>query len=161
MSPDTESCRAQLRDLLLPLKTKLHWYRAIDGHKYDIARLVSTFDLIHCVVLRNMPTGESDERARKKCIDRLMVELEQFGVDLVIFESRTPKLDNWDQKQINYLRTSKTLGMPVVARHIPGASEPMLWISDASAGAIGDFELYNQRQWRELLESQLYVVFAT
>ncbi len=116
---------------------------------------------MYLVVARNMPEGEKHERARMKCLDLLASEATQFEVTDAVFEARTNGLDNGDLRQLNYLRTSKSLPFVFSARHVPGRLEPLLWPSDAICGAIGDRELYNDRRWWDRIEPMTHLVFAT
>jgi hypothetical protein len=158
---DLDDYRAALVSLLPPRAKKVHWYQAVDAHREEIMDLLAGFDAMYLVVARNMIEGEKPERARMKCIDVMASEAAQFGVTQAIFESRTTGLDNGDLKQLNFLRSSKSLPSAFPAQHVAGALEPMLWPSDAICGAIGDRELYNDRRWWDRVEAMTHLTFAT
>ena len=88
----------EMRDALVRLKpkaqTKLHWYDAIRPLRLKTMIAIASFDVDHVVVEHGTPAGESPERSRRYCIERLMHELQGFEVSQVVFESRgQPMID--------------------------------------------------------------------
>lgn len=152
-----DSYREVMRDLLLPNKTKVHWYGAVDAHKRDIVASISALEVMHCVVTHDRMSRESSERARSKCLELLAFELQNFDINSAVFESRSAALDRKDLSLLNFLRSSQTISTAFKGTHVPGRDEPMLWIADAICGAVGDsWEV--DATYRTVLNHQLHVV---
>ncbi|MEN9620733.1 MAG: hypothetical protein RL499_926 [Actinomycetota bacterium] len=153
--------RTSLLSHLAPGQEKLHWYGMPEVSRNVIIDAVSGLEVMFCVVARNMPAGEADERARRKCLELLAVELEAFGVTEAVFESRQSTLDHRDRSYLDRLRSMKAPGASVRISHVTGKAEPLLWVADVVAGAFGDYALYNERKWRDVILQKLYSVYST
>lgn len=158
---EIEEYRTSLRAHLPPEAEKFHWYGSVDAARTAVIDTVSQLEVLFCVVARNMSEGEGDERARKKCLERLAVELESFDVFEAQLESRQSALDHRDRSHLERLRRNKAPGSLLRIGHTEGRSEPLLWVADVVAGAFGDYAMYNERRWRDAIEPKLYAVFAT
>jgi hypothetical protein len=88
------------------------------------------------VVVRCLPTAKDHpERRRRKCLERLLIELEILGVTAAVLESRGTHQDSLDMKMLGHLRTQHTVSR-IRLHHRTGPSDPMLWVPDACCGAI-------------------------
>ncbi len=152
--------RAAMLDLLPPNRAKVRWYGSVDAQKLAITETIAGLEVMHCTVVRVMDDGESSKRARAKCIETLAFELMKFDVDRAIFESRTTGQDNDDLKTLNYLRLTQVAPSAFRALHVAGAQEPLLWMSDAVAGAVGDRELLGLGEYASALAHQLNEIRA-
>ena len=128
--------RDRMQALLLPGQVKVHWRDESERRRAQIVGAVAGLSLEHVVVVRSGATGERPERRRRKCMERLLYELEQRGVDDVVLESRGPDDDQRDVEMVNALRGQKRLSPQVRLSHRVGRNEPMLWIPDAVCGAV-------------------------
>lgn len=135
---DVTDYRRAMAELLPEGQKKVRWYNSVDPLKKSVMSTIAAFDVMHCVVTRQMTANEEPEQARKKCLTMLAYEISTFDVADAIFEARSPKLDNDDIKMLNYLRTSKTIPHAFTGTHRPGRDEPMLWIPDAICGAVAE-----------------------
>lgn len=130
------SVREQVSALRLPGQVKLHWRDEAEGRRLTIAQFVSSCSLRHVVVVRSGRSNDRSERRRRKCLERLLYELELRGVAEVLLESRGPADDRRDIQMVNALRGQKYLTASMRLRHAVGRSEPLLWIPDAVCGAV-------------------------
>ena len=133
---DEDEVRRQLQRLRLPGQVKLHWRDESERRRTSISRAVAGLDLQHLVVVRCGADLERTERRRRKCLERLLYELEAQTVTEVVLESRGGSDDRRDIQMLNALRGQKRLGAAIRLTHVVGRSEPMLWIPDAVCGAI-------------------------
>jgi len=76
------------------------------------------------------------ERARRRCLERLLLELENAGVAEVVIESRAPSQNHSDLLMIMALRKSRTISKAITVNWRPSHQEPLLWAADAVVGAI-------------------------
>ncbi|MFC8044352.1 hypothetical protein [Nocardia sp. NPDC057353] len=136
---DPASCEP-MRDLLRALlpkgKIRLHWRDEDDSLRVRIADAVADLDLTALVVVGQGYAARRQERARRVCMERLFFELENMGTSAITLESRTPSLNAKDLAMVAGLRGQGSLKGVRVAFGLSSA-EPMLWIPDAVAGAVG------------------------
>lgn len=116
---------------------KLHWRDMGDEKRMESVNAISAFDAMHIVIAAVRITGCKPERARRKCLERLLPILEQAGVERFALESRNR---NEDDKDIRCWQSMRSKGMIETIRiaHAKGSSNPMLWIPDQVLGAYGD-----------------------
>ncbi|MGO1627191.1 MULTISPECIES: hypothetical protein [unclassified Microbacterium] len=77
------------------------------------------------------------ERARRKCMIHLLHALFELGVSHVWAERRTPSLNQRDLQLINALRSQHAIPDKLHVDFTHPDQEPMLWLPDIVAGAIG------------------------
>ncbi|MBQ9043968.1 MAG: hypothetical protein IJ111_14285 [Eggerthellaceae bacterium] len=77
------------------------------------------------------------ERARHKCLTRILPLLESRGVELFVLESRGKALDKRDVKLLDGLKGSRIVST-IRLEHVRGSDEPRLWVADQVLGAYGD-----------------------
>jgi hypothetical protein len=128
--------REMLRSLRYRRQPRLHWHAEEDPRKTKIAESIGALALPATVVI-GMPLAKSkQERARAKCMQTLLPELEAQGVTQVWLEARTPSLIRRDMRLVDALRSQRLITPAIrVDTALPG-DEPMLWLPDAVAGAV-------------------------
>jgi hypothetical protein len=99
----------------------------------DVVRRVAAPATAH--VCPAVPAGK-ESRARAKCLERLLWDLRDQGIDQLVFESRERHNDRKDRLTIVRAQqvgaTPKLLGYDFRRPH----DEPLLWLPDAVAGAV-------------------------
>ncbi|MFI7396434.1 hypothetical protein [Streptomyces tendae] len=134
----TDATRETMRRLKGPRSTaKLHWYEMDRTERQEAARVVARQDGLHIVSVGSPVPRRKQERARSKCLNTLIFELHGFGIGHLCLEAREDELNARDIRTIATARqTVLPKGTQMRADHIPGAKEPLLWISDIVAGAV-------------------------
>ncbi|MGW7674391.1 hypothetical protein ACWGJX_46315 [Streptomyces sp. NPDC054775] len=121
----------------------------------EATELVARQDGLHIVSVGSPVPRRKQERARSKCLNALIFELHHFGVSRLCLEAREKELNARDIRTIATARqTVLPKGTPMRAEHIPGATEPLLWISDIVAGAVRAQRLGDTR-YTDLLSQTL------
>jgi hypothetical protein len=133
---DVDEVRSAMRSLLPKGAKKLHWRDATDARRAEIARTVAGLELIHIVIVREHTQNEPPERSRRACLEMLLYELGMMEVDHAVFESRGPS-DSLDRHMVAALRAKRVLLRPMRVDHMPGPSEPLLWVPDVVNGVVG------------------------
>lgn len=111
---------------------KLHWYEATDGQRLTwIGLLVHTAALV--VVLYDGAPARA-ERRRRRCLERLVWELERREVHVLALESRGSARDSSDASVLESLR-ARGVGHTLRYEHVRGADEPLLGLADTACGA--------------------------
>lgn len=135
--PPTEATiRDQLQRLRLPAQIKLHWRDEDPTRRSAITHTVAACDIDHVVIVRVGADQERPERRRRKCLERLLHELEARSILDVVLESRGRADDRRDIQMLNALRGQHYLSTSIRLTHVVGRYEPMLWIPDAVCGAV-------------------------
>lgn len=156
-----EAC-GDIRDVLRGLRFKnnprLHWHDEDDARRHKIALAIADCDVHSLVVLASPMARNGQERARRKCIEQLRWQLnDQHHVTHVNFESRTPSQNKLDQKMVATMRGSRAIPRSIRIDFERPGEEPMLWIPDAVAGAVGA-AMRDQPQFQQALGERLEIV---
>ncbi|WP_141006616.1 hypothetical protein [Nocardioides humi] len=131
------SVREALRGLLLPSARRLHWRDESDRRQIEIATAIAAQDLLHTVVIGIPVDSRRQERARRLCMERLLIELAGLGVQRIWLETRTESLNAKDLAMVAAVRGKRLLPGDTFVDFARPLDEPMLWVPDAVAGAVG------------------------
>ena len=132
-----EPIREELRRLLPGRAKRLHWRDENPRRRRVIAGALAGLDVTHVMVVGIPVDPHRQERARRLCLERLLHELNALGVTRVWVETRTESLNKRDIRMIDALRSAGTLPDRVAIGFADPVAEPMLWLPDAVAGAVG------------------------
>jgi hypothetical protein len=154
------------RDVMVGLldrrtRGKLHWNEMDRARQLRAAAAVADIDSYHVVTVGTPVPRRRQDRARARCLERLVVELSGMGVTAVVAESRTPTLDSRDLTTVIGARYNLPKGSPFHFAHEAGRAEPLLWIADVVAGAVRLSREGDQRARKLLAEKVLEVSVDT
>lgn len=137
--------------------SKLHW-NEMDARQHTIAsQTVAALDGFHIVTVGTPVPRARQERARARCLTRLVAELYGYSVTDLVIESRTAQLNDRDIKTVRGARFSLPEGTRFHVEHVAGSQEPLLWSADIVAGAVRAHHQGNG-SYRKELEHCLYEV---
>ncbi len=141
-----DEVRAQLRRVPRT-GHKLHWRDADEQHHRLIHRVVAPLPVQHVVVVVVAAPADPrrPERARAKCLERMLHELDRWGVGQLIMEARTASLNRRDVMLVDRLRGGRRVPAGIRVEFGLPSTEPMLWLPDQILGMIGDGEAGNTR----------------
>lgn len=81
---------------------KVHWRDEGTRRRQAIIEAIANTCIEHIVVVRQrIPAERRTERARRKCLERLITELEARGIHELVLESRGPSDDQRDIDMLN------------------------------------------------------------
>lgn len=129
--------RETMRGLLLKGQRKVHWHDESSDRRVKLVDAIADMPVEGFVVVRTAGQGDRLERRRRKCLELLLRELDGFGCDRLILESRGSADDRRDRAVLEYLRRRREITAPLRLFHEPGPNDPMLWIPDVICGAVG------------------------
>lgn len=130
-----------IRDVMRPLRVagnKLHWRDLDPRQRTSVVNAIAEIEALHVAVIATPMDPRRQERARAKCIQRMLAFLAEMGVGPVVLEQRTESLNARDQKLITRLRGTRSLPASLTVGFGQPSKEPLLWIPDIVAGAVGD-----------------------
>jgi hypothetical protein len=151
---DTDAARHRqaLRELLYRRQLRLHWRDESSRRRSQLISAACELRHTGAVVIAAGVGRGRQERARRKCIERLLSELASRGIARVVFERRHKELDARDRAMIAALQRQQSL--PALhATWEPAAGEPLLWLADITAGAASLAEAGDLAYWKELADA--------
>lgn len=126
---------------LLPLKgkraKKLHWRDMGRKSQVDALRILGSSSIHTVVVVAEGISVKRQERARKKCLEALLISMERDGIFELVMESRHQKQDKEDVACAGYLRSAGAI-RTIRISHELGRQNPRLWVPDLILGAYGE-----------------------
>jgi len=127
--------RQQLRRHLRPGAARFHWHDEGSERRTFLEELVG-LGLPSLVAVAAPIDSRRQERARRKCLERLLWELTELGTREVLLESRQERRDVHDRKAIAAAQQRRSV--PADLRYSFGQpdQEPLLWLADAVAGVV-------------------------
>lgn len=134
---DVDDVRELLRGIKPSDANKLHWRQMTSKDKRRSLAAIASLDSLSFVIAAEQSNGHRSERARRKCLERLLPLLESQGVQSLVLESRTDAQDERDRRLLSYMRTRHVVSS-IKLDHVRGAAEPCLWLPDQILGAYGD-----------------------
>jgi hypothetical protein len=135
---------------------RLHWVAESTKRRDLIVETVAALGVVAIVVVGSPVHRQKQERARRCCLERLLYELDQLGVNQAWLESRAPAQNKRDRSLVDSARRKGLLSYRTSIEFARPLQEPMLWLPDAVAGAVTAANLGEQR-WLLAL-SELVVV---
>ncbi len=135
----TEPRHAALRDEARALRIggrKLHWHDESAARRTYLVHQLAAMPISSVVVVRAARPTEGAERARHKCLEGLLVELDLRDVDHAILEAREPSQNRRDLDLVARLRQGRRVRSKLRVDHAAGPTEPLLWLADILAGAV-------------------------
>jgi hypothetical protein len=144
---------AEIAKLLLPGQPKLHWHVEDDRRRKLLTATVAGLPATYLVAVK-VDRHATAERRRRLCLGRLLPELEAAGVSDVYVESRQAKQNARDLQLLDVLRARRQVGPGLRMYHRPGRNDPLLWMPDVIAGAVGA-RYRGDRSYEDLLVGRL------
>jgi len=135
------------RDLMRPLlrpplapssAIKLHYRDLSPTGRRKAAETVSGIEATHLVVVGVPVNPRKQERARRKCLERLLIELDAWDVEQLLLETRIQTQNRLDIKLVSAVHAKRYISRRLWVDHRLPSTEPLLWIPDIVAGAVGD-----------------------
>src|SRR5205823_6151457 len=126
---DLARLRKLLRGLLIPGQRELHFKReTAERGRMIVSRMVAAQARVR-VYARSCADGE--EIARQVCLARLVSD----GAHRLVLDARAGR-DTHDQRTIRAVLGKHPRDLGLTYEHLDSASEPLLWIADATAWCV-------------------------
>jgi hypothetical protein len=150
---DADRHRDTLRGLLYRGQERLHWRDESQRRRGQLIEAVCGLGNTGVVVIATGMAPRRQERARRKCIERLLAELVDREIGSVVFERRHHALDARDRAMIAALQRQRVLPPAFRATWQPPVNEPLLWLADIAAGAVSLAETGDDSYWNEVADA--------
>jgi hypothetical protein len=142
--------REVLQALLHRGQRRLHWRDESAKRRALLVSAVRQLPHTGAVVIATGVTSRRQERARRKCIERLLAELARRGVGAMVFERRHAELDARDRAMVAALQQQRSVPAWLRVSWVAAADEPLLWLPDIVAGAASLATVGDATYWEEL-----------
>ena len=145
--------RDTMRSLLDDQQPKLHWNAESPERREKIIGAVAQIDMVAVVVIGSPLAKKKQERARAVCMEALVLHLAGMDVTHVLLEERTPSLNARDLRLIDSIRGKKLIPTQMRINVGRPSVEPMLWVPDIVAGAVGADRVRGNPQYLDLIRT--------
>jgi hypothetical protein len=147
-----EDLRRELTDLSIKPGVRLHWVGESVKRRDLIAEAIARMDIASILTVGTPMERSRQERARRCCLERLLYELDRFGVSETWLESRRSVQDRRDLQLIDSARRKRVISQELKVRFARPAEEPLLWLPDAVAGAMSS-AVVGEERWLAAMDS--------
>lgn len=137
---DVDSVRFDAARLAPTPRGRVHYRDATNDERRKLIQAVASMTTaMHVVVMGAGMDNSRQERARSLCMEQLLWQLDERGVEHVSIEARTASLNAKDTATISHLKRRRIitgrLKADFVRPHGP-QGDPLLWLPDIVAGAV-------------------------
>lgn len=151
---------AKVREIVQSLgrrTRRFHWREEEPADRRKAAAVVGDLDVAHLVVVGVGLDNTRQERGRRQCLSRLLWELDGMGVSQVWLDARRPAQNAKDIEFVNVLRARREVSKTLRVNFARGVEEPLVWLPDIVAGAVGAARGDGDQQYLTPLEPMLTV----
>ena len=158
MSDATDAELKRLAQIMPKGSRKLHWREMSRRLRRHSLEILADAGCVNSVVIAAPLSGKKQERARRKCLEALLPELESKGVRELVLENRDEAANRLDLDFVDYAKGSRLISSLMIT-HRDASIEPRLWIADQVLGAMGDYKThtgeweYWEKEWLALSRS--------
>lgn len=131
---------------------RFHWRHESEKVQRRAVEAVCGLAALHVVVVGAPLNLVKQERARRHCLRHLLFHLDVADVRQVWMEARTISLNSRDIAAVRAFRASHVIGHNIRVDHRYPLDEPLLWLPDIVAGAIGMAEGGDPRYREQLAD---------
>jgi hypothetical protein len=143
-----------------PRRRRFHWKSEEDAQRYDMLAVLLDLECrLWTYECRPCPTNKQ-ERGRAKCLEAMLWDLKDLGVEQLVLESRGAAADRRDDRTIGHAIRCGRASRNLVHEHRRPSVESALWLADAVASATGHaFE--GRTAYRDRLGDNLHRCLVT
>ena len=151
---EADTIRATVRTLAHGTR-RFHWRNEESKDRRKAAGVLGAIESLHVVVVGTGLDNARQERGRRQCLERLMWELSAAGVSHVWMDARRPHQNRRDLAFVGRLRGRGILPDDLAVDFAQAGQEPLTWMPDIVAGAVGAALREGEFQYLVALESVL------
>ncbi len=152
---DLDKVRNVARSVLLSKRqVRFHWHDESVTQRLKMMEVVRSLSLsMHVYCCRPLPAKQ--DRARARCIERMLWDFREVDIARAVFESRRDVNNRKDSRTIGH---GKRAGLANPAFdwgfQLP-SEEPILWLADALAGAVASHLAGEDSRYLKVLPESL------
>lgn len=132
-----DETRAALRALPRDAPARFHWYAERHKDRLTLLYALPELGVTSTVVYQTPSLARKQEQARARCLAVGLHELAAAGAVRLLLEHRQERLSQRDERTIAAVRRDGSVSPAVPFAFARPGDEPLLWLPDAIAGAVG------------------------
>lgn len=132
-----DHARATLRTVPRDAPARFHWYAERHKDRLAMIDLLSELDVSSTVVYQTPSPPRKQEQARARCLAVGIHELAAAGAVRLVLEQRQQRLNQRDERTVASCRRDGLVSPSVPFAFARPGDEPLLWMPDTIAGAVG------------------------
>jgi len=133
---DLDGARRAARTVLVKRQPRFHWRNESEHRRVRMLDAMRAVDADCRVFVRQSIAPRRQTGARALCVNGLLWDLWQSGIDDLVIESRGEHGDAADRRTILAAQRAKRASPALAYRFSRAIEEPILWMADALAGAV-------------------------
>jgi hypothetical protein len=114
---------------------RFHWHNESEAQRLLMLQTIRALDL-RVRAYQVAASARKLERARALCIERLVWDLVELDIDELTFETRQAHNDARDRRTVIHAQKAGVAPGELHYGFERPEAEPLLWLADASAGAV-------------------------
>lgn len=128
-----------VREVLRSLRPggRLHWRELKPADQRRVAEAVAGLGIASSTWWVRVEMNTQQERARRKILAEALYILAGEGVSRVVLETQHRERNHHDAEVVKSFRRSRLLPGSMEVQHGQPLDEPLLWLPDVIAGAVG------------------------
>jgi hypothetical protein len=142
-----DNARATLRALCPSGARRLHWVRNATALRHQTIGVVVAETVQVRAYLAHFDHERRQEDARRRCLLQMLLDHGGPPVSELVLDGRNEYQDVRDHSYLVSQCGRLALPHPPKIRHDGGDKEPLLWLADATAGAVAAHVIEGDRQY--------------
>ncbi|UKF32432.1 hypothetical protein [Clavibacter phaseoli] len=151
------AARAELAVILPPGAKRLHWNKDSPVVRNQVAQVLQRNAHHVAAYLSYYDANKRMNEARARCLTHLFGDVGGVPYETVTLDQRTPHQDTRDRTLWTQQCVRLQLRNPPQLQHDGTLTEPLLWLADAAAGAVGEHLVNNDPTYVQLFASKLVI----
>ena len=136
LDDEAQQIRDQVRSAT-PRGRRFHWRTEERRERDNMLNILAALppQSVRAYAAQPCPSDKT-ERARRKCIESLLLDIHGSDVRALVLESRQERNDKRDREVLAHFARIGLVAGEVTYRHERPQAEPLLWAADAVAGVV-------------------------
>lgn len=135
VAENIDAARHAARSVLVRRQPRFHWRNESEARRRSMLERMRGIGIEARVYVCQPIAPRRQSGARALCLNVMLWDLWQAGVDELVFESRQEHGDAADRRTILAAQRARRASQDLTYRFARAIDEPVLWMADALAGA--------------------------
>ena len=145
---DKPEMRSLVAGLAGTRRSRVHFNAELDERRRELLETFEALNIETFVVVCQRTRGVTEHEARTRCLAYIVAVSQARGIERLTIESRQD-----DRDDVRTIRQVRELEPLMVFEHRRGVEEPLLWIPDGVAWAVGSGPRWSHLLGVRLLDS--------
>lgn len=152
------AARTELAAILPPGAKRLHWNSDSPVVRNQVSQVIQRQADHVSAYVSYYDSNKRMNDARERCLMHLIADVGGVPFKTVTLDQRSPHQDTRDRVLWSQQCVRLRLPNPPTLSHAGSLSEPLLWLADAAAGAVGEHLAHKDPTYIRVFASTLRIV---